>query len=278
MNLKMLAGSFVAAMSLSSLSHALLVSPENNGVNLANTILGSGISISNVAYSGASGASGVFSGGATSGLDIDKGVVLSTGSAVGAAGANTINNYSVEQGAPGYAPLTALSGNPTYDATRLKFDFTFTGGLGGDLNFNFIFGSEEYLKYVGTQYNDVFAFYVDGVNVALTPVTLSPITINTINPAQNAGLFVDNATGAYATQMNGFTRAMQINLKDLSSGQHTMEFAIADAGDAQLDSWIFVQAESFSNIPTPTTVPEPGPLALFAAGLLAVISRRKFKK
>lgn len=278
MNLKMLAGSFIAAMSLSNASHALLVSPENNGVNLANTILGSGISISNVAYTGAAGASGVFSGGAASGLDIDKGVVLSTGSAAGAVGTNNTSGYSQNLGAPGYAPLTALSGNQTYDATRLKFDFTFTGGLGGDLNFNFIFGSEEYLEYVGSQYNDVFAFYVDGVNVALTPVTASPITINTINPSQNPSLYVNNSTGTYATQMDGFTKAMQISLKDLSSGAHTMEFAIADAGDAILDSWIFIQAESFSNIPTPTAVPEPAPLALFAAGLLAVISRRKFKK
>lgn len=278
MKLQLVACSFLTAMSLSSASHALLVTPESNGANLANTILGSGISISNVAYTGAAGASGVFSEGNSSGLDIDKGVVLSTGSAEGAAGANTKLDFSVSNGTAGYAPLTTLSGNPTYDATLLKFDFTFSGGLGGDLNFNFIFGSEEYLKYVGTEYNDVFAFYVDGVNVALTPGTANPITINTINPSQNSSLFVDNTSKINNTQMNGFTRAMQVNLKNLSGGSHTMEFAIADAADANFDSWIFIQAESFSDQPISTDVPEPAPLALFAAGMLALVARRKMQK
>lgn len=264
MKFKLLAASFVAALSMTS--QALVITPEDNGTTLANTILGSGITISNVSYNGATGASGTFTGGSASGLGIDQGIVLSSGSAQLAQGANDQSGATASNGLPGYAPLTAISGFNTFDATVLSFDFEFDGGAGGDLFFNFVFGSEEYLEWVGSQFNDVFGFFVDGVNVALTPGSSDPITINTINTTQNSALFVDNTGGANNTQMDGFTTTLQIVLKGLSAGLHTMEFAIADSGDSALDSWIFIEADSFSNTP----VSEPSPFLLLGLGLLGL--------
>ena len=42
------------------------------------------------------------------------------------------------------------------------------------------------------QFNDVFAFYVNGVNCALTPGTTDPITINTVNQDSNTLFYVPN--------------------------------------------------------------------------------------
>lgn len=263
----------LAGLILSASSQALIITPENNGATIANTIVGSGISVSNVSYTGASGASGTFTGGNSSGLGIDQGIVLSSGQANIAQGVNNSTSAGVNSNGAGYAPLTLLAGATTYDATVLGFDFEFDGGLGGDLFFNFVFGSEEYLEYVNKGFNDVFGFFVDGTNVAIAPGTSDPISIDNINTTKNSSLFVDNTAAIYSTQMDGFTSSMQINIKNLTTGKHRMEFAIADVGDHVLDSWIFIQAKSFSN--QPTSVPEPSGLLLLGLGLLGLVVARK---
>ena len=57
---------------------------------------------------------------------------------------------------------------------------------GDSLKFNFVFGSEEYNEWVGSQYNDVFGFFISGPgitgdpgigndhNIALIPNTNQP--------------------------------------------------------------------------------------------------------
>ena len=262
-----------AGLVLSASSQALVITPENNGSTLASDILGSGITVSNVSYTGANGASGTFTGGNASGLSIDKGIVISSGQASIAQGANTSSSAGQDNGTGGYAPLSALAGAATYDAAVLGFDFEFDGAVGGDLYFNFVFGSEEYLEWVNKGFNDVFGFYVDGVNVALAPGSSDPISIDNINTTKNSGLFVDNTSGVYNTQMDGFTKSLHINLKGLSAGKHTMEFAIADVGDHIYDSWIFIEADSFAD--HPTNLPEPSSLLLFGLGVLGLAATRK---
>ena len=246
---------------------ALIVTAENDGGLLANNIVGSGINVSNVNYVGANGASGFFTDGLSSGLGFDTGVLLTTGKAEGAVGPNNTSAYGEDNSFAGDADLSALSGFSTFDATTLSFDFEFDGSLGGDLYFNFIFASEEYNEYVDSEYNDIFALYVDGVNIALLPDS-TPIAINNVNNGSNASYYNDNESGSYNLQYDGFTKAFNLGLKGMSAGIHTMKFAIADGSDYILDSGIFIQASSFSS--TPVDVPEPGSLFLLSLGLIGL--------
>lgn len=244
---------------------------------LAQNIAGSGITVSNVVYTGAQRASGTYTGGTSADVDIDKGVVLSTGRADAFVGVNDTSSTSTSNNTAGDARLSNISGSTTEDAASLAFDFEFDGGAGGDLFFNFIFGSEEYNEYVNVGFNDVFAFYLDGVNVATLPDG-SPVSIDTVNNGVNSAYFNDNdfQPGPYNNQMDGFTSAIQVAVAGLSAGLHTMEFVIADSGDSSYDSWVLIESGSFSD--TPIAVAEPGTIPMLGLGILGLFfTRRRLK-
>ncbi|MBD2457271.1 choice-of-anchor L domain-containing protein [Nostoc sp. FACHB-87] len=236
---------------------------------LVNNILGSGITISNATYQGASIASGIFTDGLASGIGIDRGIILTTGNAKLASGTNTTESASSSNKVPGDTDLSALiSGVKTFDASVLEFEFTSTTG---NLFFNYVFASEEYNEYVNSQYNDVFGFFLDGKNIALIPGTNTPVSINTVNGgnpfgsnATNPQLFNNNALsdgGIYNLQYDGFTNIFSAQFLGLSEGVHRLKIAIADVGDYRYDSAVFIQAGTFSAgelpKPKPTPVPQP---------------------
>src|SRR5690606_24494876 len=124
------------------------------------------------------------------------------------------------------------------------FDFETTTG---DLFFSYVFASEEYNEYVNTSVNDVFAFFVDGVNIALIPGTSTPVSINTVNCGfstdgalpglnpSNCDQFVNNdlQNGGpfFNIEYDGFTKVLVASALGLSAGTHHIKLAIADADD-----------------------------------------------
>jgi|SRR5688572_4880838 len=258
-------------------SFALTVDTTATDEQLVETILGSGITFSNVVFTGAAGSVGTFADGATS-IGIDSGILLTSGSAAEAVGPNDTSSQTTSNGLGGDNHLNSLiPGYTTYDATTLSFDFTTDTG---DLYFNYVFASEEYNEYVGTAFNDVFGFFVDGVNIALLPGTTTPVSINNVNLGSNPGSYINNDPAVLDTQYDGLTTVLTAVVTGLTAGVHTIKLAIADAGDTILDSGVFIQAGSFSS--TPTKVPEldarsgASALALLLfAGLLLASSRRR---
>jgi hypothetical protein len=258
-------------------AHALDVTPESDAADLVNTILGSGISVSGTpTYTGAAGAAGTFTGGVASGIGIESGIVLTSGTATLAEGPNSADDATGDNGLAGDADLDGLiPGFATHDATILTFDFTTDGG---DLYFNFVFGSEEYNEWVGSAFNDVFGFFLDGVNIALIPATSTPVAINNVNTASNSDFYNNNDPSDTATpfdiEYDGFTDVFTAEALGIGAGTHTIKLAIADAGDWVLDSGVFIQAGTFSDTPTdPNGVPDGGSVGFIAAGALLLASR-----
>ena len=142
----------------------MAVTPTNNGTTLVNTLVGSGITIvpGSTSYIGATTQAGTFSGGTSAGIGIESGIILTTGSATRAPGPNQIDSVGITTGT-GSDPN--LAGN---DRNVLQFSFT---SAGGNLFFNYVFASEEYNEYTNSSFNDAFASYLDGVNIALIPGT-----------------------------------------------------------------------------------------------------------
>jgi hypothetical protein len=263
---------------ISGFANANLVVTQNDTAgDLVANILGAGIATSSISNSGDANQFGTFTGGLSAGIGIESGIMLSSGSVSDAVGPNALDSTTTNFGGAGNAALTSLFGGVTNDAATLTFDFISDGG---DLFFNYVFASEEYNEFVGTEFNDVFAFFIDGVNIALIPGTSTAVAINTVNMGSNSGLFNNNdlqdGGPFFNIEYDGFTDIFTASVLGLSAGTHTISMAIADVNDNSWDSTVFIQAGSFSDTDT-TDVPEPSTLAIFALSLMGLASRR-FKK
>jgi len=210
---------------------------------LVQSLLGPGVKVSNVTFKGDNVAAGKFSGGQNS-IGFDQGILLSTGQAKSVIGTGS-NFASTDNGDPGDSQLDAIvAPDPTFDATILEFDFVASGGT---LNFQYVFGSEEYPEFVNASFNDVFAFYLNGKNIALIPNTSTPVSIDNVNAGANASFFVDNyTTGTLATALDGLTKVLTATATVTPGQTNHIKLAIADAGDHILDSDVFIQAGSFA--------------------------------
>ncbi len=254
---------------------ALVVNTTNDSTVLSNAILGSGITINSTSYSGGAYSSGTFTDGMSSGIGMESGIILTTGAAADAVGPNDSDSTSVDSGTGGLAILDALiPGYTTYNHTMLTIDFTSDSD---SVYFNYVFASEEYNEWVGTQYNDVFGLFLDGINLAKVPGSGDTVSINTVNGGSNSAYYnnndLDNGGPFFNIEYDGFTNVLTASLTGLSAGLHTLQLAIADAGDTDWDSAVFIQGGTLSDEPTP--VPAPAPLALLGLGLMAMGLRRK---
>ena len=198
-------------------------------------LTGSGATITNVKITGSDLAIGSFTDGA--GLGLDDGVVLSTGDIADAEGANTSSGAGQGLGTAGAPALDAIVAPlVTNDAAIIEFDVVTESPT---FAIRYVFASEEYREYVDSEYNDVFAFFVNGANIALTPGSGQPVTINTINHLRNQGLYQDNEGGAN-TQMDGYTSPLlAVAVVEPGTVNH-IRIAIADTSDSALDSAVFI--------------------------------------
>lgn len=243
-------------------SFALTTNSSMTPQQLANTILGEGVTISNVSYTGADAAAGIFNDGNSS-VGFESGIVLSSGNIANVLGPNTNDGVSAVNATPGDADLNALvPGHSTYDAAVLEFDFVvdvLPDGLleATSVTFQYVFTSDEYNEYVNTSYNDVFGFFVNGNNVALIPGTAIPVAINTINSGNpyiagstSTSIYYRNndlsdGGGSIDTQMDGLTIVLNTQFDVIPGELNHIKLAIADAGDVYLDSNVFIRAGSF---------------------------------
>jgi|GEM_PF-460222 len=235
----------------------LVVSPQANLQQLAASITGPGVTISNPVITCHGLGYGEFSY-TGSALSAEEGVILTTGRITDAIGPNNNGGGGnwFAQGTPGDPILNAVTGRTTMDACKFEFDIIPTGD---SLSFNFVFASEEYNEWVGSQYNDVFGFYISGPgivgdpnagnekNIARIPGSNQPVTINNVNNGSNSAYYFDNAGGA-TIQYDGFTRHLVARSAVTPCQSYHLKLVIADASDRKYDSGVFIEKIESNNV------------------------------
>jgi hypothetical protein len=219
--------------------------------DMAEAIFGNGIEIQSATYTGANGASGIYSGGDTIAPGVtpsDTGVILSTGNATdftnssGSTDTNTSAGTSTNHGTAGDTDLDAIAGGTTYDAAVFEAEFVPEGST---LTMQFVFSSEEYLEYVNSGFNDAVSVWVNGVEAELV-VGDGNIAIDNINDTSNSDLYVDNPADSdlYNTEMDGFTVTLKLTAPVNPGETNHIKIAIADTGDAAYDSNLLIAGDS----------------------------------
>ena len=235
-----------------------------------NTLLGNGVTATNITFSGFSSAIGFFDG-SNSNIGLDSGIIMTTGTAsdtmiagnqAGPIGPNNVANAGFNNNRPGDTDLEALLGPNfnTMNAAVLEFDFVPTGDT---VRFNYVFASEEYPEFAPpnpNSINDVFAFFLSGPgitgqqNIALLPGTNTPVSINSVNAVTNQAFFIPNGDGQSApqntdntvVQYDGFTSVLTAQAIVTPCATYHIKLAISDVSDGALDSGVFLEAESFA--------------------------------
>jgi hypothetical protein len=244
---------------------------------LAQSLVGQGVTVSNVTVTGSPRAIGNF----TSTSDIigfTSGVVLSTGSVRNVVGPNCSGSIDGENGFPGDTDLNNLlaAGQSTNDAAVLEFDFVPTSSA---VSFQYVFSSDEYNEFV-FQFNDVFGFFLNGNNIALIPGTMTPVAINNVNGgnplgsgAVNPQFYMNNdfqfpTAAPTDTEMDGLTTVFTAQGTVTPNTTNHIKLAIADALDFALDSNVFIKAGSFTSSAV-TLVPSLLNFGSLAAGQMS---------
>ena len=139
----------------SALFSQLSVSNSFTAAQLVDYLIGTGVTVSNITYSGSANAKGRFTNGSTTNIGLGSGILFSTGRVQDAPGPNNTSSKSTNNGYGSDPQLATLVSQSINDAAVLEFDFVPNSDT---IKFRYVFGSEEYAEYVNS-YNDVFGFF-----------------------------------------------------------------------------------------------------------------------
>ena len=221
-----------------------------------NAIFGPGVSLveGSATYTGAAGASGIYSGALTSIEGIsptDSGVILSTGlvtdftNSTGTTDTNTIGDRTTDLGTAGDSDLQALTGVASLDAAVLQAEFIPDGDI---LTMQFVFSSEEYPEWVGSEFVDAFGVWVNGSFVPATVTLIGNVSINTVNGTVNENMYITNESDQFNTEMDGFTYVLSVKAPVNAGQVNTIKIAVADGTDATLDSNLLIMGDSIQTV------------------------------
>ncbi len=239
----------------------LTVATAPASVLITDVLVGGGcFGVSGITSSGHVNSRGTFANGQTT-IGFNNGMVMSCApisflpgpNSAGGAGGFLIGDT------PDDPDLLNVGSGNQFDLSKIEFDFEPTANT---VEFEFVFGSEEYCEWANTNFNDVFGFFISGPgivgnqNIAVLPGGAGEVSINNVNQFNNTGFYVNNNNGGSCNglppfnmadiQLDGFTVQLTATATVQECETYHLKLAIADRGDAIFGSAVFLKANSFS--------------------------------
>lgn len=246
----------------------------------------SGITVSNVTHTGDSTSVAFFDAGGTD-LGIDAGIIFCSGDVldVDTTAENLASSGLSLTGDIDIDIMSAGTGSPSsQDAIAIEFDFTVSET--DTLDFNYVFGSEEYPEWVFSQFNDAFAFFISGPgisgpfsngaeNFSTIPGTTEEVAINSVNDSLNSQYYMDYANGQHMIY-DGFTTPLPASFIAMKDSTYHVKMVIADRGDSVLDSGVFL---SFNSLGQDSLLTPPASfLVSTSANSLQITNQSKYAR
>lgn len=224
------------------------------------------VTVSNIVYHGDSNSMAFFDASNTS-LGMNAGLFLCTGSysdwnqpnTNGGTSNTTPTNYSD-------LDLSQIAGYQSYDAAVVEFDFVCSKDTAW---FKYVFGSEEYMEFVNTAFNDVFAFLISGpnpaggtynnFNIATLPNSSTPVSVDSVNCNYHSQYYVCNevntgagcnlascpaSTASTVVAFDGYTLPLTCYALVTPGQTYHVKFGVSDVTDQILDSGLFLDVQS----------------------------------
>lgn len=264
------------------------------GQNIANFIndnlVGQGVYVWNVKFGNATGniqkpQIGTFRSNGYQLLQMDSGVVMTTGNVSLAPGPNNSGSSSAQvSGAYTDSQLGTWTGFSVTSCATVDFDFV---SISPFVAVNYCFASEEYPEFVCSSFNDVFGFLITGPdpvtganstwNAAIIPHTVSTahphgieVTINAVNQGIVGSSGTSSQTGCYTAysdfyvinhtsgasggpnnapgvQYDGLTQKLSANATLVPCQQYHMHISVCNVTDNGYDSGVFLEKKSFNS-------------------------------
>ena len=237
----------------------LIIEPLSDSLTakeiIYNSFLGKGIQIKKVRFIGDIQSMGLFNDSLKK-TGFKSGFILSTGLAEQAAGPNGRSNSGANLSTHFFKDNDL---NPTAkqcDGIDILIDFI---PQYDSIGLNYSFGSEEYPEFVGKEYNDEFGFFIRPMQSSESPfVNMATIDdsinvgINSINGQSNQVLFNDNSDHRSPLfsyiEFDGLTVPLHSGYKVIPGNLYQLKIIIADIGDCEYDSGLFIEQGSFCSI------------------------------
>lgn len=217
---------------------------NNNSEQLLKNLLGDTVGLSNfeIELIGDGRAFGTFKNDA---FGLGSGVAISTGRVIDLAGPNSEDGGFIQSNNQDLSQDFAEAG-AAGDSISLKIEFD-ADATKEFLFFQYVFGSEEFVEFGGSPFNDNFSLRLNGFNFAKLSdagtVSINNLVPSPLGPYHPDFIYnsVQGGSVSGETKLDGFTKPLLFQAPLVRNGRNTLEINVQDVGDGILDSAVLIR-------------------------------------